>query len=231
MSAQSKHLKSELAQYCLPRPGGHPERTLAWLNSICFLFLVVAVSGVRPRLPLPPAVPPLDQPVPIIIQPLPPPVQPQHLEPTTEPRNDENTATPRVVVVTPESPAINFSVPTIGNVIVPAALAQAPPVTPLQPSAPAEEGPTSIGSTGVGGDRPSPPYPKLALEFGAQGTVVLSLTADASGLIQSASIQESSGSAILDHSTLEFVKRHWTVSPGREGRRFVATISYHIKTS
>ena len=58
---------------------------------------------------------------------------------------------------------------------------------------------------------------------------MLLLTVDDSGLVQSISLKESSGSAILDHSALEFVKRHWIVPPGRGGRVFQATISYQIK--
>jgi TonB family protein len=227
MLAESYQLRSDLARVCLPRPQGHPERTLAWVNSICLLFLIIAVSGVRLRLPAPQAVPPLDEPVPIIIQPLPPP--PLQTQPQTRDESTEDKAVaPRVVVVTPNSPAINFSVPTIGNVIVPNAVAAAPPPAPLRAAAPVHHEPKTIGSTGEGGDRPQPPYPEMALKFGEQGTVVLLLTVDDSGLVQSADIKETSGSAILDHSAQEFVKRHWIVPPGKGGRVFLATISYQI---
>jgi periplasmic protein TonB len=231
MLAQSYHLKSDLARLCLPRPQGHPERTLAWLNSVCLLFLIVAISGVRPRLPMPKAVPPLEQPIPIIIQPLPPTPPPQAVPQTKEESTDDKAPAPRVVVVTPNSPAINFSVPTIGNVIVPNAIAAAPPVAQLQaaPAAVRSE-PKTIGSTGEGGDRPQPPYPEMALKFGEQGTVVLLLTVADSGLVESVAIKETSGSAILDRGASEFVKRHWIVPPGKGGRVFEASISYKIKT-
>lgn len=132
--------------------------------------------------------------------------------------------------MTPNSPAINFSVPTIGNVLVPNAIAQAPPIAPLRPAAVVRHEPKTIGSTGEGGDRPQPPYPEMALKFGQQGTVVLLLTVNDSGLVESAEIKETSGSPILDRSALEFVKRHWIVPPGKSGRVFEATISYQIKT-
>lgn len=231
MPAEAYQLKSDLARFCLPRSGGNPERVLAWVNSICLLFLIVGFSGARPRLPLPKSVPPLEQPVPIIVQPLPRTPPPQAQPPTKEePTEDKPVAAP-VVVVTPDSPKISFSIPTIGNVIVPNAIAQAPPVAPLRtaPAAVRAE-PKSIGSTGQGGDRPQPPYPEMALKFGQQGTVVLLLTVDESGLVQSVDVKETSGSPILDRSAKEFVKRHWIVPPGKGGRLFLATISYQIAT-
>jgi TonB family protein len=230
MLAESYHLRSDLARVCLPNPQGHSQRALAWVNSICFLFLIVALSGARPRLPMPKSVPPLEEPIPIIIQPLPPTPPPQAEQPKEE-TTDDTTPAPRVVVVTPDSPAINFSVPTIGNVVVPNAVAQAPPVAPLKAAAAVHNEPKTIGSTGEGGDRPQPPYPEMALKFGEQGTVVLLLTVDDSGLVQSVAVKETSGSSILDRSATEFVKRHWIVPPGKGGRVFEATISYQIKTN
>lgn len=231
MLVESYHLTLDLARVCLPHPQGHPERTLAWVNSICLLFLIVALSGVRPRLPMPKPVPPVEEAVPIIIQPLPPTPPPQAGQPNKEESTDDKAPAPRVVVVTLNSPAINFSVPTIGNVLVPNAIAQAPPVAPLRaaPAAVRNE-PKTIGSTGEGGDRPQPPYPDMALKLGEQGTVVLLLTVDDSGLVDSITVKETSGSAILDRSARDFVKRHWIVPPGKGGRIFQATISYQIKT-
>jgi protein TonB len=229
MLVESYQLKSDLARVCLPHPQGHPQRTLAWVNSICFLFLFVALSGARPRLPAPKPLPPLEEPLPIIVQPLPQKPPPQAEQPNKEELTKDKAPAPRVVVVTPNSPAISFSVPTIGNVLVPNALAQAPPGEPPKAPAAVHHEPKTIGSTGEGGDRPQPPYPEMALKFGEQGTVVLLLTVDDSGLVESITVKESSGSAILDRSALDFVKRHWIVPPGRGGRVFQATISYQIK--
>ena len=231
MLAESYQLKSDLARVCLPRPHGYPERTLAWVNSICLVFLAVALSGARPRLPMPKAVPPLEQPIPIIIQPLPQTPPPDAGQPNKQEATDDKAPASRVVVVTPDSPAISFSVPTIGNVLVPNAIAQAPPVAQLKAPAVVRNEPKSIGSTGEGGDRPQPPYPQMALKLGEQGTVVLLLTVDDSGLVQSITVKETSGSAILDRNATEFVKRHWIVPPGKGGRIFQATISYQIRTS
>ena len=227
MLTESYQLRSDLARVCLPIPQGHPERTLAWLNSICFLFLFIALSGVRPGLPSPKPVPALEEPMPIIIQPLPPPRQ--AVQPNKEESSSDMPPAPRLVVVTLDSPAISFSVPTIGNLLGPNAIAQAPPSAAPNAPAAAHNEPKTIGSTGEGGDRPQPPYPDMALKFGDQGAVVLLFTVDDSGLVESINVKESSGSAILDRSALEFVKRHWIVPPGRGGRVFQATISYQIK--
>ena len=39
-------------------------------------------------------------------------------------------------------------------------------------------------------------------------------------------IKASSGYAILDHSTLEFVQRNWKVPPGAGSRTFEAAVKY-----
>ena len=50
-----------------------------------------------------------------------------------------------------------------------------------------------LSSTGTGGERPQPPYPKIALEEGEQGTVLLALGGDAAGNVVSVDVKESSG--------------------------------------
>ena len=113
--------------------------------------------------------------------------------------------------------------------VVPNAAAVAPPEAPVQRVAAARSQPSPLNNTGEGGDRPEPPYPKMALEMGQQGSVVLMLTVDEAGLVISAEVKEPSGSSILDRATLEFVKKHWTVPPGARGRLFQATIAYVLK--
>jgi len=224
-------LKSDLARVCLPDPRGRPHRTLAWVNSICFLFLLIGLVGARPTLPAPKAVPPLEEPVPIVIQPLEPPPRPPDKAEQQEESTDDKSAAPRVVFVTPNSPAINFSIPTIGNTIVPNAIATAPGAAPLRAITPVNREPSVIGNTGAGGDRPSPDYPEMASKFGQQGTVVLLLTVDERGVVESVTIEESSGSAILDRSAKDFIKRHWIVPPGAGGRVFQASIVYKLQNN
>jgi TonB family protein len=223
-------LTDELARYCLPAANRDQNRTLAWVNSICILFLIIGVLGNRPGSVSIKPLPPLEEVAPIILEPAPPPPQTVTVaqnEPQTEKEKPE---TPQVVV-TPETPAINFSVPTIGTLVAPASLAEAPPLHPLQPPAPVRTGPAQLNNTGQGGDRPEPPYPKIAQEEAQEGTVTVLMTADEAGNIVSIDVQESSGSPILDHSTVEFIKRHWTLPAGRGNRLFQTSITYKLQSN
>jgi TonB family protein len=222
--------RAELARFYLRDPDQDSSRKVAWVNSICILFLLIGVLGAKRGSISIKALPSTEEAVPAIIEPLPPPPQA-----VSEPQNQEQTEqdkpdTPQVVVVTPDAPSINFSVPAIGNVGVPNAIAKAPPLNPLRPAVPLKSQPASLNSTGVGGERPQPPYPKIALEQGQQGTVILSLSVDESGSIASVEVKQTSGFPLLDRGALEFVKRHWTVPPGAGARLFEATINYRLKT-
>ena len=137
----------------------------------------------------------------------------------------------RVRTATLPSPAILFSSPTLNGTLVPLKQYQVPAETNSVPQTPPPREPAQPGqvtSTGVGGDRPEPTYPKMAEELGQQGSVVLLLTADEAGLIISAEVKESSGSSILDRAAADFIKRHWTVPPGARGRLFQARIDYKL---
>ena len=229
-------LKSELARVCLPAPHAHEQRNLAWTNSICLLFLVIGLAGFRPKPPPPIAVKPLDEVQAVIIEAAPPPPLAATVEqPADNPLEKPDATPPRPVLVTRESPAIRFSVPTPGGtLVVPEALAVAPPAPVAEPQAappprPEPAPPSRLENTGEGGERPKQTrYPKLAQDLGQQGTVVLLLTADEAGVIISAEVKESSGSSILDRDASDFVKRHWTVSPGARGRLFQATFIYKL---
>ena len=224
-------LNSELAWMGLHATDRDPNRMLAWVNSICILFLLIGMAGSRPASIRIKPLPPVEEANAAIVEPLPPPPQVKSDQPNQEQQNDqEQPDTPQVVVVTLNTPTINFSVPTIGNLLVPNAIAQAPPVAPLkQPVAPLHNVPTVLNATGNSGERPEPPYPKIALEQGQQGSVMLHMTVDEAGLIKTIEVARSSGFPILDHSALEFVKRHWTVPPGSGSRIYEATINYKLQ--
>ena len=122
--------------------------------------------------------------------------------------------------------------PTIGNLLVPNAIAPGPAGGPARrPVAPLRNLPTVLNSTGSGGERPQPPYPKIALEQGQQGSVTLRMTVDDAGLIQTIEVAQSSGFPVLDHSALEFVKRHWTVPPGKGARIYEARSITNCKSN
>jgi len=221
-------LKDELARYCLPEAHRNPDRKLAWMNSICILFLLIGILGAKPAATSTKPVPPIEQAVPVMVEPIAPPqleLQQQNQEQTEEQKQEA----PQVVVVVPNAPNITFAVPTIGNLVAPSALAQAPPLRPMRPPTALRSIPSTLATTGPGGDRPQPPYPRIALEQGEQGSVTLLLTADEAGNIVSVEIKKSSGFPILDHGTAEYVKRHWTVSAGAANRLFEATITYQLQ--
>jgi protein TonB len=221
-------LTSELAKFCLPSAHRDPNRKLAWVNSICLLFLLIGVLGARTPVNAIRPVKPLEEPVPVILEPVTPP-PPATVEQQKQERTDEEKPdTPQVVVVTPESPAINFPVPTIGNLLVPNAIAKAPPITPMKQVEPLRSQPTILENTGAGGDRPKPEYPKLAIAQGEEGTVVLSITVDDAGHITTISVKESSGYSLLDRAALDFVKKHWIIPPAGGARNYEAPIRFQL---
>lgn len=216
-------LSDELARYCLPETSRDPNRKLAWTNSICVLFLTIGFFGSREAANFTKPPPRVEESVPTIVEPVkPPPATDVQIVQATD---QSQSVTPAVVAVSIDTPAINFAVPTVGNVIVPTALAQAPtvPQTALrQPST------LRVNSTGGNGDRPQPPYPAMALAEAEQGSVSVAMTVDDAGAITQISLKESSGYPILDRSTLEFIKRHWHILPVNGSHAFESTITFKI---
>src|ERR1700677_3252946 len=171
-------LKDDLARLCLPAANRDPDRKLAWVNSVCILFLLVGITGARLGLISIKPVPPLPQIIPVIVEPTVLTTQPAVKH---KPAEDQKPDAPPVAVVLPQTPNINFSVPTIGSLVVPANLAFAPTLEPRQTVAENN----TVGKTGAGGDRPQPTYPRIALEEAEQGTVTLSICGDAAGNVLS----------------------------------------------
>src|ERR1035441_5083906 len=161
--ARGYELSSELARIGLHAVEADPDRKLAWVNSVCILFLLIGIVGSRPASIRIKPLPPLEEVNAAIVEPLPPLQSDQQKQ---EQQNDqEQPDTPQVVVVTLNAPSIDFFVPTIGNLLVPNAIAKAPPAASLQqPVAPLHNLPMVLNTTGNAGTRPQPPYPKIALE-------------------------------------------------------------------
>ena len=213
-------LKDELARLCLPSASRDANLKLAWVNSVCILFLVIGLAGARRGLIAIKPVPPIRVEVPVVVQPTV--LPPQAVAPKPEQAQPINQ--PRVLVALPNAPNINFGVPTVGTLVVPAALASAPP--------PPQEVPvrvSSLNNTGAGGERPEPPYPPIARETGEQGTVKLLLGSDAAGNVVSVEVKESSGFPVLDRATVEFIKRHWRLPAGEGNRLFETSITYLLQ--
>jgi protein TonB len=197
------------------------------VNSVCILFLLIGVLGMRPgeiSSAKPPALPEI---VPVIVE---PPATPEVEQPQQQqPEEKEKPETPQVVVVTLDSPAISFSVPTIGNLVAPNALATPPPLNPIKPVASLRSMPVKIQTSGAGGERPAPPYPKLALEQGEQGSVVLSISVDDTGSVIDVEVKQSSGYSLLDRNAVDYVKKHWMIPPSGGAHWYETTINFHLK--
>ena len=222
-----RELKSELARYCLPAANRDPNRKLVWVNSICILFLLIGLVGAKPASINIQTPPPIEEVIPAVLEPLPPPPTRIEAQQNPDDNNQDKPEVPQVVVVTPESPAINFSIPTIGNLVVPNVMAIAPSTASLKPLAPVRSRFLAINGTGASGDRPFPKtYPAIAKTLGQQGTVLLSMQVDENGSITAIEVKESSGFSILDRSALDYVKRHWILPAGAAGRIFEAPIRY-----
>src|SRR5438093_313413 len=103
-------LSSELARAGVHATEKDPERRLAWVNSICILFLLTGIVGSKPASIKVKALPPVEEVSAVIVEPLPPPPQIQSEQQEQEQNNEETPDTPQVVVVTPEAPTINFAV-------------------------------------------------------------------------------------------------------------------------
>jgi TonB family protein len=217
-TAPAYELKDDLARLCLPSVSRDVNLKLAWVNSVCILFLLIGIAGARRGIISIKPVPPIRVEVPVVVVPtvLPPQAVAQ------KPEQAEQKNQPQVLVVLPNAPNINFGVPTAGTLVAPAALASAPQVqiAPMRINA--------IGNTGAGGERPEPPYPKIALESGQQGTVVLSLTGDDAGNVISVDVKTSSGFPVLDRATVDFIKRHWRLPTDGSTRLFETSITYKL---
>jgi len=212
-------LKDELARLCLPSASRDGNLKLAWVNSVCILFLLIGIAGARRGLIAIKPVPPIRVEIPVVV--LPTVLPPQAVAPKPEQAEQKNQ--PQVLVVLPTAPNINFGVPTAGTLVAPAALASAPPVQIAAVRI------SAIGNTGAGGERPEPPYPKIALDSGQQGTVVLSLTGDDAGNVVSVDVKTTSGFPVLDRATMEFIKHHWRLPADGNTRIFETSITYKLQ--
>jgi len=213
-------LKNELARQSLSSAGRDAGQKLAWTNSVCLLFLLIGIAGARRGIIAIKPAPPLQEIIPVVVQPVT--LPPQQSVQKEQPTDSDNNPAP-VAVIIPQTPNISFSVPTIGSLIVPANLAAAPPLEPLRPKT--QVG--TISSTGVSGERPAPPYPKIAEQAGEQGTIVLLLAGDEAGNVTSVEIKQSSGFPILDRATQDFVKNHWRLPAG--GGLFQTSITFQLQ--
>src|ERR1043166_10122678 len=137
-------LSSDLAKLSLPVAFRDEYRKLAWANSICFLFLVIGLIGIKARpIVVKPITPPVEA-VPVIF--VPPQEQPKEEPEQTQPdeaRPTEEVVTPQVVtVVAPDAAKVAFAVPVKGPVAVAESVRLATPPPPA--AAPQPPQPTAF---------------------------------------------------------------------------------------
>src|SRR6266487_3016659 len=206
-------LHSDLAQFCLPSANRDANRILAYVNSICSLFLGIGLAGINPP-PLEQKIPePVQQfvPVEIVQPPQPPKTEPQPQEQNPEPQPDTAVVMPQVATVVAADPTqVKFAVPVEGPVVfAPAKFAQAPPPAPPKPAAR-----TVVKMTGAeGGTHPDPSYPRAALEQRQQGTVTIVMTVKPDGSVESVEVKTSSGHVTLDRAAVQHVKTKYKFLP------------------
>jgi len=228
----ARAVETDLPAFCLELDPAEKQRVLAWVNSICFVYLVIGVLSFKSAAPSIHRSPPAAfEAATTIIEPLVTPVQTitadsSPAEAPSEPASENNSAAVRVTL---DSPAVAFSVPTVGNLLVPLTLAQPPPPKAMQGTVPINTRPIEqIGVTGVAGGRPAPPYPEQSLLNREEGRVVLLIDVDAAGKITSVTVKSSSGHLQLDRATADYVRRHWLFVSATGSRSYEAPIYFHL---
>ena len=223
----------DLARFCFEPDVIEANRRLAWVNSICLVYLIIGLIGIKPRAvvvrkPAGPA----DEAVATIIEPATLPViPPAAADPATEPASGQPAAGgAAIVAVTLDSPAVVFSVPTAGNVLVPLGLAAAPPANPMTSLAPPHSATiATTGPTGTTGSRPAPAYPAESLRAHEQGTVVLLIEVAENGQASSVRVKESSGYRRLDQAAIEVVQRFWYFGQATGQRMYESPIVFRLQ--
>ncbi|PYM11914.1 MAG: hypothetical protein DME18_12710 [Verrucomicrobia bacterium] len=224
-------LHSDIAQFCLPAANRDENRKLAYVNSICLLFLAIGAAGLNPS-KLEQKVPePVQEFVPVEIAqpPEPPKVEPQLQPEEPQPQPDTPVETPQIATVVAADPTqLKFAVPVEGPVVfAPAKFAQAPPPAPPKPAAR-----TVVRMTGAeGGTHPEPRYPPAALEQRQEGTVTVIMTVNPDGSVESIELKKSSGHGILDRHVTQWVKTRFRFLPIDTGekRYFEKDFVFQIK--
>jgi periplasmic protein TonB len=224
-------LHSDLAQFCLPAANRDANRKLAYVNSICLLFLSIGLAGLTPP-KLEQKIPePIQEfmPVEIVQPPEPPKTEPQPQEQPPEQQPETVVEMPQVATVVAADPSqVKFAVPVEGPVVfAPAKFAQAPP-----PAAPKPASRTVVKMTGAeGGSHPEPAYPRAALEQRQQGTVTVIMTVNPDGSVESVEVKTSSGYGTLDRHVTQWVKNKFSFLPTdtNEKRYFEKDFVFQIR--
>jgi TonB family protein len=229
---------NDLPRYCLEPDVAESNRALAWMNAICFVYLMIGVLGLRPAdILINKKAALADEVVPTIIEPLVTPVKAVTEASPETPTEKAEESGGQVIAVTADSPEVMFSVPTVGNVLVPAGLAQAPPADPMRGAVPLSSLSTQVDAlrveqitvTGLGGSRPPPIYPRDSLLRKEEGVVVLRIEVSDSGRVASVTVKDSSGYSRLDQAALDQVRRRWFFEGGKGRRVYDCSIVFQLQ--
>lgn len=218
-------LRSDLARLSLPGEYKDTNRPLAWTNSICALFLAIGIVGIKPPGLVVRELTRPDEIVPVIFT---QPEEAQPEEPAPKPEEtppdanvlDESPVIATVVAL--NTPAVAFAIPVKGpTILAPARFAAPPP-----PQTGKQQAPRATRFNPNAGDRstPQPDYPRLALQRGYQGTVVVNFTVQPSGEITSVEVGQSSGFTILDDAAVNTIRKYWRFAPGPLRYHFVPIV-------
>ncbi len=229
-NAGGYQLSDDLARLCLPTEFKDSYRRIAWVDSICALFLIIGLIGLRPpRIVEKPITPPPEI-VPVIFTP--PEEQPKPQPQTKPPEEPQETqeapveAPPIPTVVAANTPNVAFAVPVEGPVAL-APMSRAAPPPPITQVAPQPK--KFVPGQGEGGTFPWPTsYPREAREQRLQGTVMLSVVVDQQGLPTQVDIKESSRHFVLDRFAVQWVKNHWRWLPG-ETRYYYVPFQFNLQ--
>lgn len=209
-SPQIRSGASDLSRLCLPQAYQDPHRRLAWVNSICCLFLIVGLFGLKPP---PVHTKPLsDVPVMVPVVITAPEEQPPKLDappPETETPADIAPEQPVVAtVVAAETAAAAFAIPVSGPVILaPARYAAPPPIITKTATDATKRTALVAAEADWGGKSDHPEYPLTALRKGRQGKVILEIYFDGAGTLLSVKVLKSSGDRDLDFAARDKVQR------------------------
>lgn len=213
-------LKSDLAQCCLPSANRDEARRLAYVNSICLVFLVTGLLGVRrPDLITREPEPPVAR---ILVEKLEPTTAPppsQEAPPPDETSSEPPPVDAPVVAVAVAPPDAKLAFPVAIDINVPVAFVPgrfAPPPPRELPKAPSTSPLRFNRGTRDGGYYPPPLYPGLAQRRGLEGEAVVWIRVDEAGQVTSVELKKTSGHDVLDQAALAIVRERWRFPAGAE---------------
>lgn len=232
-SAPEYHLHSDLAKLCLPQTFQDAHKKLAWINSICLLFLIVGLVGLKQQRIIQKPLSSPTEVVPVIFTPpeeTPPDQPPPKPDETEPPPPDQISDQPAVVtLVAPNPAAVAFPVVVKGPVAIAPThnLISAPPPPSKQQVAPPK--PSLFNSRAASGGRyPDPSYPRVELLARHEGKVMLYVIVGSNGEPTSVTVRDSSGWPTLDRHAAKWVEENWRWVPG-ETRHYLVPVIFQIR--